>query len=41
VDTGGRDDNGEDEPQRAAQNMTLDALDFLVAVEAALTRLRT
>jgi hypothetical protein len=40
MDTGGRDDDGQNEPQRAAQNMALDALDFLVAVEPALTLLR-
>ena len=41
VDTGGRDDDGQDEPQRAAQNMALDAFDFLVAVKPPLTLLRT
>jgi hypothetical protein len=41
MDIGGRDDNGEDETQRAAQNMALDAFDFLVAVEPSLTLLWT
>src|SRR3954464_852663 len=40
MNTGGRDNNGQDEAQRATQNMALDAPDFLVAVVSALPLLR-
>src|SRR3954470_22281514 len=40
MNNGGRDDDGQDETQRATQNMALDAPDFLVAVVSALTLLR-
>src|SRR3954466_1957119 len=40
MNTGGRDNNGQDETQRATQNMALDAPDFLVAVVPALPLLR-
>jgi hypothetical protein len=40
MNTGGGDDDGQDETQRATQNMALDAPDFLVAVVSALTLLR-
>src|SRR4051794_6440978 len=40
VDIGRRDQNRQNEAERAGQNMALDALDFLVAVEPTLTLLR-
>src|SRR3954447_16253007 len=41
MNTGGRDNDGQDEAQRATQNMAFDAPDFLVAVVSALPLLRT
>src|SRR4051812_33835764 len=40
MNTGGRDNDGQDEAQRATQNMALYAPDFLVAVVSALPLLR-
>jgi hypothetical protein len=40
MNTGGRDNDGQDEAQRATQNMALDAPDFFVAVVCALSLLR-
>jgi hypothetical protein len=40
VDIGRRDQNRQNEAERAGQDMALDALDFLVAVEPTLTLLR-